>query len=72
MAARPDLLATCWTSAGDAAPGRRFKDLGRRRHWGVEMISAEHRRRGCVEGLEAAYRAPQGVFNHAVATRSTR
>jgi sugar phosphate isomerase/epimerase len=36
--------------------------LGWRGHWGVEVISAEHRRRPCADGLKAAYQATQSVF----------
>jgi sugar phosphate isomerase/epimerase len=42
-------------------------DLGWDGHWGVEIISAEHRSRGCAEGLIAAHRATQEVFAQVVA-----
>jgi hypothetical protein len=38
---------------------------------GIEVISAEHRQRGCVDGLGAAYRATQRVLDGAAVTRTT-
>ena len=49
-----------------------METLGWSGHWGVEVISAEHRRRGCVDGLRAAYRATHRVLESAAVTRSTQ
>jgi sugar phosphate isomerase/epimerase len=44
---------------------RTMDELGWDGHWGVEVISAEHRGLPCVQGLDAAYQAAQKVLAEA-------
>jgi sugar phosphate isomerase/epimerase len=50
---------------------RVMEDLGWDGHWGVEVISAEHRRLPCSDGLKAAFQATQRVFAEAASASRT-